>query len=85
MSQQGKRETKRLLHFQARNQLRTPGGSKSSISFFIVNSFKIRPTHFSCGGENFSKGGFASSGYGPVDFYTSQKISIFLRTLSVLA
>jgi len=30
MSQQGKRETKHLLHFQARNQLRTPGGSKSS-------------------------------------------------------
>jgi len=49
------------------------------------NSFKIRPTHFSWGGENFSKGAFASSGYGPVDFCTSQKINIFLRTLSVLA
>jgi len=35
-------------------------------------------------GENFSKGDFASSGYGPVDFYTSQKINI-LGTLSVLA
>jgi len=51
----------------------------------MCNNFKIRPTHFSCGGENFSKGGFASSGYGPVDFYTSQKINIFLRTLSSLA
>jgi len=31
MSQQGKKETKRLLHFQARNQLGTPeGGAKSS-------------------------------------------------------
>ena len=51
----------------------------------MCNDFKIRPTHFSCGGENFSKGVFASSGYGPVDFYTSQKINIFLLTLSVLA
>jgi len=67
MSQQGKRKTKRLLDFQARIQLGTPGGAKSSKK-----------------GTNFSKGGFASSGYGPVDFYTSQKINIFLRTLSVL-
>jgi len=51
----------------------------------MCNSFKIRPTHFSCGGENFSKGIFAPPGYGPVDFYTSQKTNIFLRTLSALA
>ena len=30
MSEQGKRKTKRLLDFQARNQLGTPGGAKSS-------------------------------------------------------
>jgi len=51
----------------------------------MCNSFKIRPTHFSCGGENFSKGFFAPPGYGPVDFNTSQKTNIFLRTLSPLA
>jgi len=53
----------------------------------MCNSFKIRPTHFSCGGENFSKGIFAppSHGYGPVNFYTSQKANIFLRALSALA
>jgi len=28
MSQQGKRKTKRLLDFQARNQLGTPGGRR---------------------------------------------------------
>jgi len=27
----------------------------------MSNSFKIRPTHFSCWGENFSRGGFAHS------------------------
>ena len=51
----------------------------------MCNSFKIRPAHFSCGDENFSKGGFAPPGYGPVDFQTSQKANIFLRTLSALA
>ena len=51
----------------------------------MCNSFKIRLTHFSCGGENFFKGGSATPGYGPVDFYTSQKTNIFLRTLSALA
>ena len=89
MSQQGKRKTKLLLDFQTRNQFGTPGGRRvlRRGQFFLTmcNNFKIRPTHFSCGGENVSKGGFASSGYGPVDFYTSRKINIFLRTLSVLA
>ena len=51
----------------------------------MCNSFKIRPAHFSCGGENFSKGGFAPPDYGPVDFQTSQKANIFLRTLSASA
>jgi len=32
MSQQGKRKTKLLLDFQARNQLGTPGGAKSFLS-----------------------------------------------------
>jgi len=47
----------------------------------MSNTFKIRPTHISCGDKNFSGGGFAPSGYGPADFYTSQKTKIFLRTL----
>ena len=51
----------------------------------MSNTFKIRPTHISYGGKNFSKGGFAPSGYGPVDVYTSQKTKIFLRTLSVFS
>ena len=60
----------------------------------MCNSFKIRPAHFSCGGEHFSSGAniflwgrtfFIFSGYGPVDFYTSQKTNIFLRALSALA
>ena len=71
MSQQGKRKTNRLLDFQARNQLGTPGGAKSfprGGQFFwtMSNSFKTCPTHFSCGGENFSRGGIAP-GSGPVD------------------
>jgi len=51
----------------------------------MSNTFKIRPTHISCVGKNFSKGGFAPSGYGPMDFYTAQKIKIFLRTLSAFS
>jgi len=39
----------------------------------MSNSFQIRPTHFSCGGKIFSRGGSAPSGYGPVGFYASQK------------
>ena len=50
----------------------------------MCNSFKIRPAHFSCGGENFSKGD-STPWYGPVDFQTSQKANIFLRTLSASA
>ena len=41
----------------------------------MSNSFKIRPTHFSWGGENFSKVGFSSPGYGPVDFYNHKKLT----------
>ena len=48
-------------------------------------SFKIRPTHFSCRGKHFSRGGFARSGYGRVDFYTSQNTKIFLHTLSAFS
>jgi len=39
----------------------------------MSNSFNIRLTHFSCGDDNFSMGGFAPPVYGPVDFCTSQK------------
>jgi len=45
----------------------------------MCNSLKIRPTRFFCGEENFSRGCFASTGYGPVDFYTSQKNNRFLE------
>jgi len=51
----------------------------------MSNTFKIRPAHFSCGGKKFSKGGFSPSGYEPVDFYTSQKTKIVLRTLSAFS
>jgi len=66
MSQQGRRKTKRLLDFQARNQFGTLGGEKSFLrgdSFFktMPNGFKIRPTQFSCGDENFSRGDIAPS------------------------
>ena len=56
---------------------------KGAGQFFksMSNSFKIRPTNFSCGDENFSRGGFVTPGYGPVDFYTSQKTNVLLRTL----
>jgi len=89
MSLQGGRKTKRLLDFQARNQLGTPRTAKSfprggQIFSIVWNSFKIRPAHFSCGGEIFSKG-VQPPGYGPVDFHTSQKTNVFLRTLSALA
>jgi len=54
-----------LLDFQARNQLGTPGGRRASkrghLFKTMFNSFNIRPTHFSCGDENFSRGGFAPS------------------------
>jgi len=48
---------------QARNQLRTPGGAKSFLrgvrTFWTMsNSFKLYPTHFSRGGEKFSRRGF---------------------------
>jgi len=52
----------------------------------MCNSFKIRPVHFSCGGENFSKGGFAPwlrvCGLPNI---TKSKHYIFLRTLTALA
>ena len=46
---------------QARNQLGTPGGAKSflkgaQIFWTMSNSFKRCPTHFSRGGEEFSRG-----------------------------
>ena len=49
-----------ILH-QARNLLGTPGGAKSifrgaQIFLTMSNNFKLCPTHFSRGDENFSKG-----------------------------
>jgi len=34
----------------------------------MSNIFKVSPTHFSRGGEKFSRGGFAPLGYGPADY-----------------
>jgi len=51
----------------------------------MCNSFKIRPTHFSCGAKIFLRGASPALVMGLwTDFYTSQKINIFLRTLTVL-
>jgi len=41
--------------------------------------------HIFPGGAKFLLMGLRLPGYGPVDFYTSQKTNIFLRTLSALA
>jgi len=50
----------------------------------MSNNFKTRPTHFSWGAK-IMLGGFRPPGYGPVDFYTSQKTKISLRTLSAFS
>ena len=90
MSQQGKRKTKRLLDFQARNQLGTPrGAAKSSgeknfklcaiVSKYVQHIFPV-------GAKIFLRGASPALVTGLwTDFYASQKINIFLRTLSVLA
>jgi len=86
MSQQGRRKTKRLLDFQARDQFGTPGGEKS---FLRGDSFlKLCPMVSKYVQHNFPVGtkiflGEASPppGYGPVDFYASQKTNVFLCTL----
>jgi len=59
--------------YQARNQLRTPGGEKgflrrAQIFWTMSNIFKLYPTHFSKGREKFSRGNFFPlrlPGYGP--------------------
>jgi len=86
MSQQGRRENKRLLDFQARNQLGTPGGEKSFLrggQFFklcpIVS--KYVQDIFHVGTKFFLVEASPPPGYGPVDFYTSQKANGFLRIL----
>ena len=53
-----------MRSYQARNQLGTLGGAQSflrgtQIFETMPNSFKICPTHFSRGGEKFSRRGFA--------------------------
>ena len=79
MPQQGRRKTKRLLDFQARNQLGTSGGEKSFLregQFFktMSNSFKIRQhIFFPVRTKIFLGEASLPPGYGPVDFCTSQK------------
>ena len=90
MSQQGKRKTKRLLDFQARNQLGTPGRgeefSKRRTNFKLCAIDSKYVQHiFPVGAKIFLRGVSPPPGYGPFDFYTSQKTNIFLGTLSALA
>ena len=78
MSQQGRRKTKRLLDFQARNQLGTSWGEKSFLregKFFktMSNSFKIRQHIFTVRTKIFLGKASLPPGYGSVDFCTSQK------------
>jgi len=47
-------DTLTISRNQARNQLGTPGGAQ--IFSTMSNSFKLYPTHFSMGGEKFSRG-----------------------------
>jgi len=78
MSQQGRRKTKRLLDFQARNQFGTPGGEKS---FLRGDSFlKLCPMvskyvqhNFPVGTKIFLWEASPPPGYGPVDFYNHKK------------
>jgi len=51
----------------------------------MCNIFNIRPAHFSCGGENFCKGGFAPLVSGLWTSKHHKQTQIFLRTLSALA
>ena len=86
MSQQGKVKTKRLLDFQARNQLGTSGGEKSfqkEGQFFetMSNSFIIRQNNFPVRTKMFLGEASLPPGYGSVDFFTSQKTNVFLHIL----
>ena len=86
MSQQGRRKTKRLLDFQARNQLGTSGGEKRFLregQFFkaMCNSFKIRQHIFTVRTKIFLGEASLPPGYGPVDFCTSQKTNVFFHIL----
>jgi len=47
----------------------------------MSNSFKIRPTYLSWGGENFSRGGFAPLVRGLWTSMHHKKTNVFLRTL----
>ena len=81
MSQQGNRKTKRLLDFQARNQLGTPGSeefSKKGTHYVCEIVSKYVQQIFPVGG-NFSWEA-SPLGYRPVDVYASQKTNVFLRT-----
>jgi len=86
MSQHGKRKTKRLLDFQARHQLWTPGGAKSflgagqCLKLCLIVSKYVQHI-FPVGTKIFLGEASSPPGYGPVDFYTSQNINVFLRTL----
>jgi len=90
MSQQGIRKTKRLLDFQARNQLGTPGGRRAFekgdtflelcpiVSKYVQHIFPVGTKMFV--GET-----PRSSGCGPMDFYiTNNKLFLayFMRILN---
>ena len=90
MSQQGRRKTKRLLDLQARNQLGTTGGEKSFLrggKFFEICPIVSKYVQHIFSLETQIFLGYASPprGYGPVDFHTSQKTNVFLRTLCVFS
>ena len=65
MSQQGRRKTKHLLDFQARNQFGTPGGEKSFLRgdsvLNYIQWFENTSNTIFLWGRNFSRGGFAPS------------------------
>jgi len=90
MSHQGRRKTKRLLDFQARNQLGTSGGEKDflreeQIFETMSNSFKIRQHIFTVWTKIFLGEASLPPGYGSVDFCTSQKTNVFLHILSAFS
>ena len=82
MSQQGRRKTKHLLDFQARNQFGTPGGEKSFLRGAVFKPYpmvsKYVQHNFPLGTKIFLGEASSPPGYGPVDFYRSQKNKRFL-------
>jgi len=85
MSEQGRRKTKRLLDFQARNQFGTPGGEKSflrgdsflklcpMVSKYVQHKFPV--------GTKFFLGGFAPSWLRTCGLLYITKNKVFLCTI----